>query len=44
MAAAGDPRAVPRFVEQLGKTEFKGQQVKMRLRNAEGIISVKTLN
>ena len=43
MAAAGDPRAVPRFVEQLVKTEFKGKQLKMRLRGSDGKIAVKTI-
>jgi cytolysin-activating lysine-acyltransferase len=43
MAVAGDPRAVPHFVKQLAETEFKGQEVKMRLRTAQGSISVKTL-
>jgi cytolysin-activating lysine-acyltransferase len=43
MAAAGDPRAVPRFVEQLAKTEFKGKELKMRLRGADGKITIKTI-
>lgn len=43
MAAAGDPRAVPHFVEQLAKTEFKDKQVKMRLRGPDGKITIKTL-
>jgi cytolysin-activating lysine-acyltransferase len=43
MAAAGDPRAVPQFVEQLAKTEFKGRELKMRLRGPDGKITVKTI-
>ena len=43
MAAAGDPRAVPRFVEQLAKSEFKGKLVKMRLRGADGKTTIKTI-
>ncbi|MET0653872.1 MAG: toxin-activating lysine-acyltransferase [Hyphomicrobiaceae bacterium] len=43
MAVAGDPRAVPHFVEQLAKSEFKGKQVKMRLRGADGKITIKTI-
>ena len=43
MAVAGDRRAVPKFLEQLGETEFKGQHVKMRLRGPDGKVVVKTL-
>jgi cytolysin-activating lysine-acyltransferase len=43
MAAAGDPRAVPHFVEQLAKTEFKGRELKMRLRGPDGKITIKTI-
>jgi cytolysin-activating lysine-acyltransferase len=43
MAVAGDQRAVPHFLKQLGETEFKGQQVKMRTRNPEGKVVIKTL-
>jgi len=43
MAVAGDPRAVPKFLEQLAKTEFKGQRVKMRLRGPDNKVVVKTL-
>jgi cytolysin-activating lysine-acyltransferase len=43
MAVAGDPRAVPSFLQQLGETEFKGQVVKMRMRGPEGKVLVKTL-
>ena len=44
MAAAGDPRAVPAFLKQLGKTEFKGREVKLRRRGAGGKAIVTTLN
>ena len=43
MAVAGDQRAVPKFLEQLAATEFKGQRVKMRLRGADNKVVVKTL-
>ena len=43
MAAAGDKRAVPLFLKQLGETEFKDQHVKMRLRGTDGKTMVKTL-
>jgi len=43
MAAAGDRRAVPHFVDQLCKTEFKGKTLKMRLRGADGKITIKTI-
>lgn len=43
MAAAGDPRAVPAFLKELEKTEFKGQTVKMRTRGADGKAVVVTL-
>jgi hemolysin-activating ACP:hemolysin acyltransferase len=43
IAAAGDPRAVPHFVEQLAKTEFKGHELKMRLRGPDGKITIKAL-
>jgi cytolysin-activating lysine-acyltransferase len=43
MAVAGDKRAVPKFLEQLAKTEFKGQRVKMRLRGPDDKVVVKTL-
>ena len=44
MAAAGDPRAKPQFLKQLAETEFKGQQVKMRLRGPDGKVVVKALD
>ena len=43
MAVAGDQRAVPRFLEELAKTEFKGRRVKMRLRGPDNTVVVKTL-
>src|SRR5262245_61069473 len=43
MAVAGDQRAVPRFIEELAKTEFKGQRVKMRVRGPDNTVVVKTL-
>ena len=43
MVAAGDPRTVPSFVQQLEKTEFKDKQVKLRRRGADGKVAVATL-
>jgi cytolysin-activating lysine-acyltransferase len=43
MAVAGDQRAVPKFIEQLANTEFKGQRVRMRLRGPDNTAVVKTL-
>jgi cytolysin-activating lysine-acyltransferase len=43
MAVAGDQRAVPKFLEQLAKTELEGQRVKMRLRGPGNSMVVKTL-
>jgi cytolysin-activating lysine-acyltransferase len=43
IAAGGDPRAVPPFLKQLADTEFKGKQVKMRLRGPDGKVVVKML-
>jgi cytolysin-activating lysine-acyltransferase len=43
MAVAGDQRAMPTFLKQLAETEFKGQRVKMRLRDADNKVVVKTL-
>lgn len=43
MAAAGNPRAVPAFLKQLAEKDFKGQQVKMRLRGPEGKTVVQIL-
>jgi cytolysin-activating lysine-acyltransferase len=43
MAAAGDPRAIPAFVQQLEKTEFKDKQVKLRRRGADGKVTIAVL-
>ncbi len=43
MAVAGDQRALPKFLEQLGETEFRGQRVKMRMRGPDGKVVVKVL-
>jgi cytolysin-activating lysine-acyltransferase len=43
MAVAGDRRMIPKFVDQLAKTEFKGQRVKMRVRGPDNTVVVKTL-
>lgn len=43
MAVAGDKRAVPKFIEQLAQTEFKGQRVKMRVRGPDNAVVVKTI-
>lgn len=43
MAAAGNPRAVPQFLKQLAEGEFRGQQVKMRMRGPDGKVVIKTL-
>jgi cytolysin-activating lysine-acyltransferase len=43
MAVAGDQRTVPKFLEQLAANQFKGQQVKMRVRGPENTVVVKTL-
>ena len=43
LALAGDQRALPKFLAQLGKTEFKGRQVKMRKRGPDGKVVVVNL-
>ena len=43
IAVAGDKRAVPTFLDQLAKTEFKGKRVKMRLKGPDNKVVVKTL-
>lgn len=43
MVAAGDPRAIPAFMRQLKKTEFKDNQVKLRRRGPDGKVMVATL-
>ena len=42
MVLGGDPRAVPKFIEQLVEKDFKGRQVKMRLRGSDGKVMIKT--
>ena len=44
MAVAGDPRAIPAFLQQLQDTEFKDQEVKLRRRGADGKIAVTKLD
>jgi hemolysin-activating ACP:hemolysin acyltransferase len=44
MALAGDRRALPQFVKLLQEREFKGQEVKMRARGADGKVTVRLLN
>ncbi|MBO0881280.1 MAG: toxin-activating lysine-acyltransferase [Mycobacterium sp.] len=43
MAVAGDRRATPAFLKQLQEKEFKGKQVKMRLRSPDGKLVVSDL-
>ena len=43
LAVAGNPRAVPAFLEQLRENEFKGRHVKMRLRTPDSRIVVSDL-
>jgi cytolysin-activating lysine-acyltransferase len=43
MAVAGDRRATPAFLKQLQANEFKGRQVKMRLRSPDGKLIVSDL-
>ena len=43
MAVAGDRRAVPKFLEQLVEKDFKGRQMRMRMRTRDGKVVVKTL-
>jgi hemolysin-activating ACP:hemolysin acyltransferase len=43
MVVAGDPRAVPKFLEQLAKSEFRGQRAKMRVRGPDNTVVVKSL-
>jgi cytolysin-activating lysine-acyltransferase len=43
MAAAGDPRTIPTFLEQLAKTDFKDQEVKMRRRGPDGKVVIARL-
>jgi cytolysin-activating lysine-acyltransferase len=43
MAVAGDRRAIPKFIDQLATTEFKGLPVKMRVRGPDNTVIVRTL-
>jgi cytolysin-activating lysine-acyltransferase len=43
LAVAGNPRALPAFLKQLRENEFKGRQVRMRLRAPDGRIVVSDL-
>jgi hemolysin-activating ACP:hemolysin acyltransferase len=43
MALAGNQKAFPKFLEQLVARDFKGQQVKMRVRDRDGKAVVRTL-
>ncbi len=43
VATAGDQRVLPHFVKQLREKDFKGKPVKMRVRDADGTVSVKVL-
>jgi cytolysin-activating lysine-acyltransferase len=43
MAVAGDQRALPTFLKRLRDEEFKGKQVKMRMRGPDGKMVVKTI-
>lgn len=43
MAVGGDRRIIPKFLDQLAQTEFKGQRVKMRVRGPDNTVVVRTL-
>jgi hemolysin-activating ACP:hemolysin acyltransferase len=43
MVIAGDKRAVPTFLKQLGEKEFKGEDVKLRAQGPNGNVIVKKL-
>jgi len=43
LALAGDQRALPKFLLQLGQIEFKGRRVKMRKRGSDGRVVVENL-
>lgn len=43
VATAGDKRVLPHFIKQLREKDFKGRSVKMRIRDADGTVSVKQL-
>jgi hemolysin-activating ACP:hemolysin acyltransferase len=43
MAVGGDRRVLPKFIDQLVKTDLKGQRVKMRVRGPGNTVVVRTL-
>ena len=43
VAAAGDARAVPKFLKHLTATEFKGRDVKLRVTGDDGKVVIRTL-
>ena len=43
ITVAGDRRALPKFLDQLTGKDFKGKQIKMRVRGPDGKVIVKTL-
>jgi hemolysin-activating ACP:hemolysin acyltransferase len=43
IAAAGDPRAVPKLLKQMNETDFKGRRVRLRVRGADGKSKITTL-
>jgi cytolysin-activating lysine-acyltransferase len=43
IALAGDRRAVPKFLDRLSEKDFKGRQLKMRVRGPDGKAVIKTL-
>ena len=44
MTVAGDRRALPKFIQQLVETEFKGRRVWTRMRGHDGKVIVKALS
>ena len=43
LALAGDQRAFPKFLAELGKKDFLGRQVKMRKRTPEGKVVIQSI-
>ena len=43
VAVAGDRRAVPKLIEQIARTDLKGQRIKMRVKGTGNTVVVKTL-
>jgi hemolysin-activating ACP:hemolysin acyltransferase len=43
IAAAGERRAVPKFLKQLATTEFKGREVKMRVNDKADRVVIRLL-